>query len=103
MSTATIVEPTGVDATTVINKPRITVMIEMMTESMITPLKLFITFMLISVGKIISADIRSEPTSFIDTTITTPIIRLIKILYRLTLRPDAFVKSSSNVILNILL
>ena len=54
-------------------------------------------------GNIIKADISSEPTRFIASTIITAVITAISRLYLSAFIPLAFAKLSSNVTANILL
>ena len=70
MSHATIVAPTGVSATIDMIMPVDAHITEMTAEQTVTPLKFLKTFMADIEGKIISAEIRSEPTRFMATTIT---------------------------------
>ena len=80
MSIATIVEPTGVPARIEIIMPTNVQMTDKQTEHITTERKLLNILMAESAGKIISAEIRSEPTRFIArTTITAIIIAIIRL------------------------
>lgn len=70
MSHATIVDPTGVSATIDMIIPADAQITEMTAEHTVTPLKFLKTFMADMAGNMISAEIRSEPTRFMATTIT---------------------------------
>lgn len=80
ISAETIVEPTGVPASIEIIMPKNAQSREIITEQMITLRKLLNTRIADRAGKIISADISSEPTKFIAMTIimamTTAMSRL---------------------------
>ncbi len=78
MSMATIVAPTGVDARIDIKRPDMAQKTERQVDSITTPLKLCITLMAESAGKITKADIKSEPTRFMPKTIIIAIIIAIK-------------------------
>ena len=97
MSAATMVEPTGVDANIEISIPITAQTTDKDAENITTPLKFFISLIAESAGKIISADIRSEPTRFIPSTIITAIIIAIRRLYLSVFTPVAFEKFSSKV------
>ena len=56
-----------------------------------------------SAGKIIRADMSSEPTRFMANTITTAIVMAISKLYKSAFVPTAFAKFSSKVTAKILL
>ena len=80
MSIATIVEPTGVPARIEIIMPTNVQITDKQTEHITTERKLLNILMAESAGKIISAEIRSEPTRFIArTTITAIIIAIIRL------------------------
>ena len=70
-SAATIVEPTGVPAGTEMSKPVSAQVTLTMTEQIVTDLKLLNTRIAESAGKITSAEMRSEPTRFIASTMIT--------------------------------
>ena len=70
-SAATIVGPTGVENAMDASMPPAAQTTEMTAATTVTPLKLRHTLIADSAGKIISADIRSEPTRFIASTIIT--------------------------------
>ena len=65
MSTATIVEPTGVEHTIEIKIPEAAQKTERQAEQIVTDLKLLNTLIAESAGKITRAEISSEPTRFI--------------------------------------
>ena len=77
MSAATIVEPTGVPHKTEIIIPRAEQVTESTAEHTVTLLKLLKIRIAESAGKIISAEMRSEPTKFIASTIITATITAI--------------------------
>ena len=97
-----MVEPTGVPATIEVNNPNVAHTTENIAENIITDLKHLKILIADKAGKIISADIKREPTKFIASTIITAIVTAIKKLYAPTLIPVAFEKSSSNVTAKIL-
>ena len=76
---------------------------EMTTEQMITLLKLLKTLIADSAGKIISADMSSEPTNFMAMTMMTAMTMAMRRLYISARTPVAFAKLSSKVTANILL
>lgn len=78
MSTATIVEPTGVDARIEIIIPIREHTTPKIAEQIVTDLKLLKTLIDERAGKMTSAEMRSEPTRFIARTIITAIITAIK-------------------------
>ena len=103
ISTTTIVAPTGV-----LNKidaiiPKNAQTTEIQAEQSVTDLKLLNTRIADNAGKITSAEIRSDPTSVMATTITTAIITAIIRLITLTFVPVARAKLSSKVTAKILL
>ena len=73
ISHATIVAPTGVEATIEMQSPRSVHTSEIATELIVTILKLLKTLIAETLGNITSAEIRSEPTKFIAITIITAI------------------------------
>ena len=73
ISTATIVEPTGVPSSTEIIIPKNAQTTEKTAEQIVTDLKLLKILIAESAGKITKAEIRSEPTKFIARTIITAI------------------------------
>ena len=77
---ATMVEPTGVPARIETMMPRNAHITEMMAEDIVTFKKLLKIFMEESAGKITRADISSEPTRFIASTIITAIITAVIVL-----------------------
>lgn len=103
ISTATIVEPTGVPAIMDINNPHDEHITDNTAEKTVTDLKVLKIRIAESAGKITRAEIKSEPTKFIARTIITAIITAIKRLYALEFVPLAFAKASSKVTANILL
>ena len=72
-------------------------------EQIVTALKLRNILIADKAGKMTSADISSEPTRFIASTMMTAITVASRKLYRSAFVPTAFEKSSSNVTANILL
>ena len=103
ISAETIVEPTGVEARIDIIIPVAAHTTEIIAEQMITPRKLLNKRIADRAGNIIKADISSEPTRFIASTIISAVIIAIRRLYPSELMPVAFEKLSSKVTLNILL
>ena len=79
-STATIVEPTGVPAIIEINKPSRAHITEDTAENIVTALKLLSMLIAERAGNITKADIKSEPTKFIASTMITAVIVAISIL-----------------------
>ena len=71
MSTATMVEPTGVPLTTAISMPVSAQATDSAAVQTVTLRKLLNTRMAESAGKMISAEISSEPTRFIASTMMT--------------------------------
>ena len=103
ISAETIVEPTGVDIRIDANIPTAAQMTDIIAEQIITPRKLLNTLIAESDGKIIRADMSSEPTKFIASTIISAVTTAIRRLYPSAFMPVAFEKFSSNVTANILL
>ena len=99
----TIVEPTGVPATIETKIPDAAPKTEMTHEKTVTPLKLLNNIIAEIEGKIINADIKSEPTRFIAKTIIIAITEAITIFSKRVWVPQAKAKSESNVIAKILL
>ena len=77
MSAATIVLPTGVPARTAIKIPVIAHATEMIAEQIVTEKKLLKTRIAEIAGKITSAEIKSEPTRFIASTMITAMMMAI--------------------------
>ena len=102
-SIATIVEHTGVPARIESNMPKIAHSTEMIAEHIVTRLKLLHRCIAESAGNMTSADIRSEPTRFIASTMITAITIAKSRLYASVFMPVAFAKFSSNVTANNLL
>ena len=73
-STATMVEPTGVPCKMETKNPISAHVTEMIAEKIATALKLFSMLIAERAGKIIRADMSSEPTRFIASTIITAVI-----------------------------
>ena len=96
-STVTIVAPTGVPPRIDINIPVKAATIDRIIEQMVTALKLPNTHIADRAGKMMSADIKSEPTKFIPSTIITAMMIAMIKLYVSVLVPVAFAYSSSNV------
>ena len=103
MSTATIVEPTGVPARMEIRIPAVALSTDITAALTVTERKDLKSLIADSAGKITSAEIRSEPTRFIASTMITAITTAINRLYALALVPVALAKFSSNVTAKILL
>ena len=78
ISTATIAAPTGASNIIDRNIPVSAQITDTIAEQTVTDLKLLNTRIADSAGNITSAEIKSEPTSFIPTTIITAIITAIK-------------------------
>ena len=72
-------------------------------ENTVTDLKLLKSLMAESAGKMIRAEISSEPTRFMASTMITAMTTAIRKLYAFALTPDALEKFSSKVTANILL
>ena len=102
ISAATIVEPTGVPESIEMKMPEPAHTTETMAEQIITLLKLLNTRIADRAGKMMSAEISSEPTRFIASTMINAVIIAITRLYTFALTPDALTKFSSNVTANIL-
>ena len=73
-SIPTIVEPTGVPPTTEINKPEAEQTTEIIAEHIVTDLKLLKIRIALKAGKITRAEIKSDPTRFMASTIIIAII-----------------------------
>lgn len=82
MSTATMVEPTGVPPRMEIKIPSKAQNTERIAEQIVTALKFLKTRMAERAGKITSAEISSEPTRFIARTIITAMIMAINKLVK---------------------
>ena len=102
MSTATIVEPTGVPARIEISIPRTAHTTEIIIEHIVTDLKLLNILIADKAGNITNAEISRAPTRFMAITITTAITTANIKLYVFALTPVAVEKSSSKVTANIL-
>ena len=76
-STVTIVAPTGVPPRIDMNIPVKAATIDIITEQIVTDLKLPNTHIADRAGKMISADISSEPTRFMPKTMITAMIMAI--------------------------
>ena len=98
----TIVAPTGVDAKIDTRIPTTAQMTESTAEHTITARKVLNRRIADNAGKIIRAEIKSEPTRFIASTITNAVISAIKRLYKLVRNPVAWAKVSSKVTAKIL-
>ena len=103
MSTATIVEPTGVPARMEIRIPAVALSTDITAALIVTERKDLKSRIADSAGPITSADINSYPTRFIASTMITAITTAISRLYALALVPVALAKFSSNVTAKILL
>lgn len=100
---ATIVEPTGVDAIIDTRIPVSEQTTDTAAEQMTTFLKLLKTLIAERAGKITRAEIRSEPTRFMASTIIIAVMTAIIRLYADAFMPVAEVKVSSKVTAKILL
>ena len=98
-----MVEPTGVPASMDTRIPKKAHMTERTAAQIVTVLKLRSRRIADSAGKITNADMSSEPTRFIASTIITAITMDISRLYRSAFVPIAFEKLSSKVTAKILL
>jgi len=103
MSAATTEGPTGVSKSIAANMPTTVHITDITAADTVTALKLLKSDIADSVGKTISAEMSSEPTSFIDTTIITALITAITILYPSAPIAVAFEKLLSKVTEKILL
>lgn len=103
MSTATIVDPTGVPARIETKRPIVAHITDVKAEQIITALKLLNTRIADNAGKITKAEISREPTKFIAKTMIIAVIIAINKLYIFAFVPVAFVKFSSKVTEKILL
>ena len=103
MSTATMVDPTGVPARMDIRIPVNAQMTESMAEHMVTDRKLLNRRMADSAGKITRAEISREPTRFMASTMITAMMTAIRRLYIPAFTPVACAKPSSKVTAKILL
>ena len=100
MSARTIVGPTGVPA---IIEARIPVAVQetdKIAEHIVTDLNDLNMRIALNAGKIIKAEIRSEPTRFIAKTMITAVTTAINKLYKFVLTPVALANDSSNVTAN---
>ena len=102
-STTTIVDPTGVPARIDTMIPISAQQTERTAEQIVTDRKLRKSRIADSAGKITNAEIRSDPTRFMASTMITAMTTAISRLYASTRIPDAFAKLSSNVTAKILL
>jgi hypothetical protein len=89
MSIHTTVAPTGVDARMDNKMPDEEQSTEIAAEARITARKLLNIRMADSAGKMIRAEIRSDPTSFMAITMTEAVTTAINRLYRLVFIPVA--------------
>ncbi len=102
ISTATMVEPTGVPARMDVRIPSTAQKTERIAEQRITDLKFLNKRIAESAGKMTKAEISSEPTRFMASTIIMAVMTAISRLYWSAFVPVAFAKSSSKVTANIL-
>ena len=98
-----MVAPTGVPAAMDIIIPTKAHDTESIAEKIVTLLKLLNILIAERAGNTTSADIRSDPTNCMATTITTDMTTAIRRLYAPALVPVALEKPSSKVTANILL
>ena len=103
MSAKTIVGPTGVPAIIEANIPEAVQVTDKIAEQIVTDLNDLKMRIALNAGKIIKAEIRSEPTRFIARTMMTAVTTAINKLYRFVLTPVALAKDSSKVTANNLL
>ncbi len=96
-SATTIVEPVGVPNRIETMIPPSEQITEITAEQTVTALKLLKRRIAESAGKTINAEMSSDPTRFIATTMMIAVMIAIRRLYALAWRPDAFAKSSSKV------
>ena len=80
ISTATIIAPTGAETSSEINIPSAVHTTDKTPEHIITDLKLLKIRIADSAGKIISAEVSSDPAIRIANTITTAVTTAIKVL-----------------------
>ncbi len=92
-----MVAPTGVEARIDKKIPAAAPRTDRQAEAAMTPRKLLNNRMAESAGKMISAEIRREPTSFMASTITDAVTTAISRLYRSAFIPVARAKVSSKV------
>ena len=97
MSAQTIVDPTGVPYRMDTRIPIKVHTTEKTAEQIVTDRKLLNTRIAASAGKMINADTKSDPTSFIETTMITAMMTAINKFIALVCAPAAFAKFSSNV------
>lgn len=90
-SVITIVAPTGVDARIEVKIPTTVQITEITADKITTPLKLLNSLIAESAGKIINADIKSDPTRFIASTIIIAVTTAISVLYLPAPIPVAFI------------
>ena len=98
-----MVAPTGVEARMEMMIPTTAQNTAMVADEIITDKKLWNTRMEETAGKIISAEINKDPTSFIASTIMVAVITAMSKLYLSAFVPVAFAKFSSKVMAKILL
>jgi hypothetical protein len=103
ISVATMVDPTGVPISIEIIIPKNAHTTDNIAEKIVTLLNVLNILMDESAGKITSADIRSEPTRFIASTMMTAMITAIRKLYASAFVPTLLANVSSKVTANILL
>ena len=103
ISVATIVDPTGVPISMERMIPKNAQNTESIAEKTVTLLNVLNILMDESAGKITSAEMRSDPTRFIASTMMTAMITAIRRLYASALVPTLLANVSSKVTANILL
>ena len=103
MSARTIVGPTGVPAIIEANIPVAVQLTDKIAEQIVTDLNDLKIRIALKAGKIINAEIRSEPTRFIAKTMIIAVTTAINKLYKLVFTPVALANDSSNVTANNLL
>ena len=99
---ATIVEPTGVSATNETTIPKMAHNTDSIAEQSVTEKKVLNIRIAASAGNIVNAEIKREPTKFIESTIITAMTTAIMRLYAFAFVPTARAKFSSNVTSKIL-
>ncbi len=97
MSAHTIVDPTGVPYRMDTRMPINVQTTEKTAEQIVTDRKLLNTRIAANAGKMISADTKREPTSFMETTMITAIMTAMNKFIALVCAPAAFAKFSSKV------
>ena len=100
MSAKTMVGPTGVPAIMEAKIPVAVQVTDKIAEQIVTDLNDLKMRIALNAGKIIKAEIRSEPTRFIAKTMITAVTTAINKLYKFVFTPVALANDSSNVTAN---